>query len=723
MAHDVFVSYSAVDKPIADAMCAILECENIRCWIAPRDVLPDASYGEAIVEAIKLSSVLILVFSANANTSRQVTTEVNLAIGHGIPIIPFRIEDVTLSTTMKFALRSLQWLDAQSEPMDVSLNRLAELTKSTIDRCSTSRQIFHYDELGRLTSATNHDEAQSSTRTSYTYDSMGNQTPLTYDHLDKKSLPEQSVNSTSTNLPLDSELVGKILLDVELVDTPGTVASSSVESPVVPFSDTKDWKHRHIATAGKLSLRESQLRHDAMQRDLTKQIDQCRRETEHLLKSFPSKWIDAIDSELQRNDVSKAKEAIQVMESRLLVRLEDVVRQAAETDSYEIGRKSDLIVANALPSNYRGVAAFGGVAAGAIVGAFLIGGIGGFVGRLVGGWFGTSNAKVMSEQIRSQLEEYADRLSIRVSQLLDEIEQHRLCLTKEQSESGLRCDSPCENAEVSVFSEERLQRASQALVQVFIHAKADRDAAAKESAQRDESSTCRGRHTLAVDVEVGTAITLHLTSSGLEIKQPVQTVTWNGKLESVSYAVRAPNDAPLGKVICTLSVSVRDIPVGYVRFTVTIEEDRGNPKTSFVGDSAHRYERAFISYASKDRSEVLKRIPMLRIHRIEFFQDLLSLEPGDEWEERIYEEIESSDLFLLFWSSAALDSEWVKREWMHALKCRGSGKDGTPDIYPVLIEGPPVPSPPEELKRFHFRDFLAYIAQFEEKSIEGSPNK
>jgi len=39
MAHDVFLSYSSQDKPIADAVCAALEAKKIRCWIAPRDVL------------------------------------------------------------------------------------------------------------------------------------------------------------------------------------------------------------------------------------------------------------------------------------------------------------------------------------------------------------------------------------------------------------------------------------------------------------------------------------------------------------------------------------------------------------------------------------------------------------------------------------------------------------------------------------------------------------
>ena len=51
MAHDVFVSYSQKDKATADAAVARLEQDGSRCWIAPRDILPGTSWGEAIVDA------------------------------------------------------------------------------------------------------------------------------------------------------------------------------------------------------------------------------------------------------------------------------------------------------------------------------------------------------------------------------------------------------------------------------------------------------------------------------------------------------------------------------------------------------------------------------------------------------------------------------------------------------------------------------------------------
>jgi hypothetical protein len=42
LAHDVYISYSREDKWAADAACATLEAAGIRCWIAPRDILPSA---------------------------------------------------------------------------------------------------------------------------------------------------------------------------------------------------------------------------------------------------------------------------------------------------------------------------------------------------------------------------------------------------------------------------------------------------------------------------------------------------------------------------------------------------------------------------------------------------------------------------------------------------------------------------------------------------------
>jgi len=125
VAHDVFISYAAQDKPIADAVCGILEGNRIRCWIAPRDVLPGVQYGKAIIDAINIARVIVIVFSSSANGSPHVTREVERALNKGIPILPFRVEDVVPSNSLEYLLAGLNWLDALTPPMESHIRRLA----------------------------------------------------------------------------------------------------------------------------------------------------------------------------------------------------------------------------------------------------------------------------------------------------------------------------------------------------------------------------------------------------------------------------------------------------------------------------------------------------------------------------------------------------------------------------------------------------------------------
>ena len=130
MAHDCFISYSHHDKPEADAVCATLEAKGIRCWIAPRDVVPGKDWGEAIVDAIQSSRVLVLVFSQHANDSQQIRREVQLAVEATIVLIPFRIENVDPTKALKYCLVTPHWLDALTPPLEAHLEHLAVAVNS-----------------------------------------------------------------------------------------------------------------------------------------------------------------------------------------------------------------------------------------------------------------------------------------------------------------------------------------------------------------------------------------------------------------------------------------------------------------------------------------------------------------------------------------------------------------------------------------------------------------
>jgi hypothetical protein len=92
MAHDVFISHSTKGKTVADAVCAMLEEQKIRCWIAPRDITPGREWGEAITDAIGASPVMILIFSASANASPQIRREVERAVNKEVVVMPLRPE-------------------------------------------------------------------------------------------------------------------------------------------------------------------------------------------------------------------------------------------------------------------------------------------------------------------------------------------------------------------------------------------------------------------------------------------------------------------------------------------------------------------------------------------------------------------------------------------------------------------------------------------------------
>jgi hypothetical protein len=132
LAHDVFISYSHIDKSAADAACATLEAAGIRCWIAPRDISPGAEWGEAIIDAINSARVMVLIFSSNTNESRQVRREVERAVGDGVTIMPIRIEQAAPTRSLAYFMAGVHWLDALTPPLEQHLQRLAVSIKALL---------------------------------------------------------------------------------------------------------------------------------------------------------------------------------------------------------------------------------------------------------------------------------------------------------------------------------------------------------------------------------------------------------------------------------------------------------------------------------------------------------------------------------------------------------------------------------------------------------------
>ena len=130
--HDVFVSYSTRDKPVADALVSRLEQAGVRCWVAPRDILPGMVWGEAIIHAIATTRLMVVILSGEANASRHVLREVERAVASDVVVVPFRIDGVEPTGAMAYFLASEHWLDAMTPPLDAHIARLVEVCQALL---------------------------------------------------------------------------------------------------------------------------------------------------------------------------------------------------------------------------------------------------------------------------------------------------------------------------------------------------------------------------------------------------------------------------------------------------------------------------------------------------------------------------------------------------------------------------------------------------------------
>jgi len=137
-AKDVFLSHAAADKEIADDLCRLFEQRGMRCWIAPRDILPGDNYGEAIVRAIEGAAVTVLLLSRHSNASQHVMHEVERAISKRKTVVPLRLENVLPNTALELHLSTAQWLDLDHNNRADTVDQLVRSIKILKDKTDST---------------------------------------------------------------------------------------------------------------------------------------------------------------------------------------------------------------------------------------------------------------------------------------------------------------------------------------------------------------------------------------------------------------------------------------------------------------------------------------------------------------------------------------------------------------------------------------------------------
>ena len=185
-----------------------------------------------------------------------------------------------------------------------------------------------------------------------------------------------------------------------------------------------------------------------------------------------------------------------------------------------------------------------------------------------------------------------------------------------------------DNVDCSVFAPTAIRSGAEALIQVFLHVPEDSIVALGIAATADASVDRQITHALNIPIKRGTSVQIFFDPGDLSIPNGVATdqlILWRGQPTSCAFRVRAPRSLLPRNYHPAIRVAVDGMLVGCITFRIRCSL-WARPTAPLLAGAAKAYRNAFVSYASKDRYEVLKRTQALRA-AITVRQDILDLDP------------------------------------------------------------------------------------------------
>lgn len=218
----------------------------------------------------------------------------------------------------------------------------------------------------------------------------------------------------------------------------------------------------------------------------------------------------------------------------------------------------------------------------------------------------------------------------------------------------------------------------------------------------------RGADDARSEIQEGALVTVTPELPGFQFNPPSASLLFLEAWHRFDFKLRvtsAPAEqAASGRLTFTVEgVIVADIPMSiYVSPTATTpgSSGSGNPTlpASVASASSKPYQAVFCSYSHKDTQIVERVEKAYKALGLDFLRDITTLKSGQNWSAALLAMIDRADIFQLFWSANAAQSQYVRQEWEYALQ-RAAGREAF--IRPVFWEQP-MPSVPPELSHIHF---------------------
>ena len=129
MPCDAFISHASVDAELALAICEGLEKRGLTCWIAPRDVRSEGTYGTEILKGLRDSTVFLIVLTGASSESEQVEREAERASHYRKRIIPLSVGGGEPGERLEFYTAGRQRVACAATIDDPFLDRLAQVIR------------------------------------------------------------------------------------------------------------------------------------------------------------------------------------------------------------------------------------------------------------------------------------------------------------------------------------------------------------------------------------------------------------------------------------------------------------------------------------------------------------------------------------------------------------------------------------------------------------------
>ncbi len=172
-----------------------------------------------------------------------------------------------------------------------------------------------------------------------------------------------------------------------------------------------------------------------------------------------------------------------------------------------------------------------------------------------------------------------------------------------------------------------------------------------------------------------------------------------------------------------LSVYLGSILLAEVEMAIKVDSQfraLGTKPESAQVDHARPYRRIFASYSHRDVEIVRQFEGFARSFGDRYLRDVVDLRAGEHWGPGLLRLIEEADVFQLFWSTNSMSSEFVQREWEHALSLSRTAFVRPTYWEEPLPETPDHSLPPEALRRLHFHRLAVAVPPQSARELNGA---